>query len=46
MVVGMHNLVHVAPQVFARVFPQPWVETVLATTQMNSVLLPGKSITF
>jgi hypothetical protein len=46
MVLGMHNLVHVAPQAFARVFPQPWVETVLATTEMNSVLLPGKSITF
>ena len=46
MVLGMHNLVHYAPDAFARVFPEPWVETVLSTTEKNSLLIPGKSIRF
>jgi len=46
MLVGMHNLVHLAPELFGRVFPQPWVAQVLATTEPNSLLIQGASVLF
>lgn len=46
MLLGMHNLVHLAPDVFAEVFPSQWVSAVLVETEPNSLLIRGASLTF
>lgn len=46
MLLGMHNLVHLAPDLFAQVFPDQWVQQVIATTAPNSLLIQGSSIQF
>lgn len=39
MVVGMHNLVHLAPEPFAIAFSDAWTQEVLTTTEFSTVLL-------
>jgi type IV secretory pathway TrbD component len=46
MLLGMHNLVHLAPELFGRVFPAHWVSQVLATTEPHSLLIQGASVMF
>ncbi|MCR8723706.1 hypothetical protein [Frigidibacter sp. ROC022] len=46
MLLGMHNLVHMAPDIFAEIFPQQWVSAVLVETEPNSLLIRGASLTF
>ena len=41
MVCLMHNLVHMEPDIFAIAFPAEWVEGVLRTTQIDTVLVRG-----
>lgn len=42
-VLAMHNLVHVAPQVWTAAFPPAWVDDILANTQPHSILIKGVS---
>jgi hypothetical protein len=44
MVLGMHNLVHWAPQAFTPLFSRGWVSEVIRTTDQNSLLIRGTSI--
>ena len=39
--VGYHNLVHVYPTEFARMFSPVWVEQVVTTTEANSIIWRG-----
>jgi hypothetical protein len=43
MLVSMHNLVHLAPDLWARAFPSQWVAEVLQDTQPQSLLIQGRS---
>lgn len=41
MVLGMHNLVHMAPKAFSVIFSPEWTEEVLLTTEPKSLLFAG-----
>lgn len=43
MLLLMHNLVHIAPNLFANVFSPEWTQDVLDTSEPNSVLFRGVS---
>ncbi len=45
MIVSMHDLVHLAPDLWARAFPQEWVAEVLHETKPKSILFQGQSYT-
>lgn len=42
----MHNVVHLYPDLFARVFAPEWTEQVISTTELHTVVFRGKPITF
>lgn len=41
--VGFHNLVHVYPTQFAEMFSPIWVDTVVSSTEANSIIWRGKT---
>lgn len=43
---GLHNLVHMYPQIFDRLFSESWVSGILASTEAQSLLWRGVSYTF
>jgi len=44
MMVSMHNLIHLAPEVFELAYPAEWVQEVIYTTRLDSLLFRGVSI--
>jgi hypothetical protein len=43
MVLAMHNLVHLDPDLWSLAFPKAWVNEVVVTTQPHSILIKGIS---
>jgi predicted DNA-binding transcriptional regulator len=43
---GLHNAVHLWPDLFARVYSTPWVGYILSTTEPRSLLWRGVSFVF